>query len=305
MRVGLVGCGRWGRLILRDLLALDCEVVVMTRNPESVDELHAAGAMAVVANVNDMRGIAAAVVAVPTVAHGDIVLHLTELGCPIFCEKPLTNDVGVARRIVDVAAERVFVMDKWRYHPGIHALRDIAQGRELGPVQGLKTVRIQWGHAHDDVDPAWTLLPHDLAIALEILGSLPTPVHAVAERDAEGLVALSAWLTGAAWLHCEVGIRSPVHVRSIELRCRNGVAILRDAYDRHIDVLRSDAGRRQGKPGEWERRPFIECMPLHAELAAFVAYAAGAGRPPRSSAAEGLRVVEIVAELRRLAGLVH
>lgn len=43
-------------------------------------------------------------------------------------------------------------------------------------------------------------------------------------------------------------------------------------------------------------------MPLKRELGAFLAYLEGAP-PPRSSAAEGLLVVERIAEVRRLLGL--
>jgi predicted dehydrogenase len=263
----------------------------------------AGGADAVVASIDDLPQVDAAVVAVPTLLHGEVVLRLAGRGCPIFCEKPLTSDVAIARRIVEAAGERVFVMDKWRYHPGVHALRDIAKAQELGPVLGIASVRVQWGSPHDDVDLAWILLPHDLSIALEILGHLPPPLHAVAESDGEGLVAMSAWLAGSAWLHCEVGIRSPQHRRNIELRCRDGVAVLGDAYDRHIAVLRTDGGARRRAPPAWEVRPFVERMPLLAELDAFVAYIDGTGPAPRSTAGEGLAVVEAIAELHRLAGV--
>jgi predicted dehydrogenase len=263
----------------------------------------AGGADAVVASIDDLPQVDAAVVAVPTHLHGEVVLRLAGRGCPIFCEKPLTSDVAIARRIVETAGERVFVMDKWRYHPGVHALRDIAKAQELGPVLGIASVRVQWGSPHDDVDLAWILLPHDLSIALEILGHLPPPLHAVAESDGEGLVAMSAWLAGSAWLHCEVGIRSPQHRRNIELRCRDGVAVLGDAYDRHIAVLRTDGGARRRAPPAWEVRPFVERMPLLAELDAFVAYIDGTGPAPRSTAGEGLAVVEAIAELHRLAGV--
>jgi predicted dehydrogenase len=303
VRVGLAGCGRWGRHILRDLKTLGCWVAVAATHPESLSNAHAGGADAVVASVDDLPQVDAAVVAVPTHLHGEVVLRLAGRGCPIFCEKPLTSDVASARRIVETAGERVFVMDKWRYHPGVLALRDIAGTQELGPVLGIASVRVQWGSPHDDVDLAWILLPHDLSIALEILGYLPAPLHAVAESDAEGLVALSAWLAGAAWLHSEVGIRSPQHRRNIELRCRDGVAVLGDAYARHIAVLRADRSARGRAPPAWEERPFVERMPLLAELEAFVAYVGGASRAPKSTASEGLRVVETIAELHRLAGV--
>ena len=149
----------------------------------------------------------------------------------------------------------------------------------------------------------WILLPHDLTIALEILGFLPAPAHAVAESDTEGLFALSAWLSGPAWLHCEIGTRSPEHRRCVELRCRDGVAVLGDAYDEHVAVLRSDPGARHGPPPQWEWRPFASCMPLLVELQTFVRYVAGVGPAPKSTAREALQVVETIAELHRLAGI--
>ena len=42
MVVGLVGCGNWGRHILRDLVSLGCEVPVVARSPESVRALRRA-----------------------------------------------------------------------------------------------------------------------------------------------------------------------------------------------------------------------------------------------------------------------
>ena len=303
MKAGLVGCGNWGRLILRDLKAQGCRVAVVARNPGGVANARAGGADEIVGHIDDLPQVDGVVVAVPTTMHGEVVLLLAERGCPIFCEKPLTSDVASARRIVDVAGERVFVMDKWRYHPGVLALRDVARGGELGPVLGMRMERVQWGHGHEDVDMAWTLLPHDLSIALEVFGFLPTPTHANAESDDEGLVTLFAWLSGSAWLHCEVGTRSPQHRRRVELRCRDGVAVLGDAYDPHITLLRTRMRVRHGEPPEWERRPIAGGMPLAAELAAFVAYVGGTGPRPVSSAAEGLQVVETIAELHRLAGL--
>jgi predicted dehydrogenase len=303
IRVGLAGCGRWGRLILRDLRALNCEVVVAVPSEEGQRAALAAGAECALGHIRELPECDAYVVAVPTVSHGEVVLELAARGRPVFCEKPLTADVASARRIVEAAGDRVFVMDKWRYHPGVHLLRDIARSQELGPVQGIHATRVQWGCPHDDVDPVWILMPHDLSIALEILGDLPTPKLAKAESDAQGLTTLSAWLDGPVWMHCEIGVRSPRHRRVIELRCRDGVAVLGDAYDEHVAVLRTGE-RVAGQPApEWERRPFAASMPLLDELACFVAHVAGTGPAPKSSAQEGLRIVETIARIRALAGL--
>ena len=52
MVVGLVGCGRWGVHILRDLRALGCDVPVVARSDESVARAREGGASAVVADVS-------------------------------------------------------------------------------------------------------------------------------------------------------------------------------------------------------------------------------------------------------------
>ena len=301
MRIGLAGCGRWGRLILRDLKSLGCWVAVAAPGEDSAANARGANADLIVSSIDDLPQVDALVVAAPTVLHGEVVLRLAERGVPVFCEKPLTNDIAAAQAIVKKAGDRVFVMDKWRYHSGVRALRDIAKSGELGPVLGIKTTRLQWGCPHDDVNPVWILLPHDLTIAIEILGYLPAPVHAIAESDASGLIGLSAYLSGEAWLQCEVGTRSPQYKRRIELRCRDGVAVLRDSYDQHIAVIRTEA-RRAAAP-EWQLRPFIKNMPLLEELRAFVTYVSGSGVRPKSSAAEGLQVVEALVKLHSLAGV--
>ena len=301
IRIGLVGCGRWGQLILRDLRALGCQVMVADPLESAQHTARFGGAADVVGHLRNLPHCDAYVVAATTVAHAEVVLELATRGQPIFCEKPLTEDVESARRIVDVAGDFAFVMDKWRYHPGVHLLRDIARHQELGPVQGIYSTRVQWGCPHDDVDPVWILLPHDLSIALEILGDIPTPISAHQESDQHGLTSLSAVLGGPTWMHCEIGIRSPAHRRVTELRCRDGVAVLDGAYADHVGILRTSD--RAAQPAQWEQRSFAPCMPLLEELTGFVAYVRGNGPAPKSSAAAGLRIVEIVSTIRTMAGI--
>ncbi|MEA2720216.1 MAG: hypothetical protein QOJ39_2080 [Candidatus Eremiobacteraeota bacterium] len=303
LSIALVGCGRWGAYILRDLKALGVRVVVVARDPRSVARATDGTADAVVDSIGALPAVDGAVVATPTSTHADVVLQLAPLGIPVFCEKPLTDDVAAAERVVEAAGDRVFVMDKWRYHPGVIALGEIARSGELGAVSGVVTTRIGWGHPHADADAAWILLPHDLSIALEILGDLPRPVAAAAEVGERGLLALTGLLQGAQWLRFELSVRSPQRLRSVELRCHDGVATLGGAYDDVLRIDRSDAALLCGPAPEPELRTIETTMPLAVELKAFVAFVSGSGPAPKSSAADGLRIVRAVAELRALAGL--
>jgi predicted dehydrogenase len=291
-RVGLAGCGSWGRYILRDLLSLGCSVSVVARSPESI--ARAEGADTIVGSVRELPEVDGIVIATPTTTHATVIEHALERGVPVFVEKPLTNDPAAADRLAAAAGERLFVMDKWRYHPGVELLRDLARDGSLGPVRGLLTTRIGWGNPHDDVDAAWVLAPHDLSIALEILGELPAARAAVADLSGDDVQGLVGLLGEPPWHRLEISVRSPERRREVQLVCEQGVALLADGYSEHVLVHRDGAD-------EPERREIAAELPLLRELRAFVEHLQG-GPPPRSSAAEGALVVRRIAELRGLAG---
>jgi predicted dehydrogenase len=298
--VGLVGYGAWGRHILRDLVALDCSVTVVARSDQGRREAVGAGAAAGVALVGELPAkLHGIVVATPTSTHTEVVDSLLSRDVPLFVEKPLTNDAAAATRLVQLAGDRLFVMDKWRYHPGIQLLGEIARTHELGPVVGLRTTRVGWGTPHVDVDPVWILLPHELSIALEILGEIPEPRSAVPETVNGRLAGLVGQLGDEPWFVAEVSGAHPRQRREVRLICRNGVATLLDPYADHVLVTRGEV---QGDvtPAE-EARPISTEFPLLRELRAFVEHLEG-GPPPKSSAAEGAAEVAAIERLRELAG---
>ncbi len=296
--VGLAGCGLWGRNILRDLLALDCTVVVADVDPARRREALEAGAAAVVAAPDSLPDVEGIVVATPATAHGAVVEGLLGRSVPIFCEKPLTTDVGSARRLADLGGGRLFVMHVWRYHPGVACLAALARSGELGPLLALHTERKNWTSPRTDTDAIWTLVPHDLSIAIAILGAIPPPRSAAVEMIDGRPVAMMALLGDAPFLSIDCSTRYAEKRRAIRLHCRDGVAVLPDGESGHIEILR--AGR--GGKLEVERRACAGEAPLMRELRLFVAHLRG-GPPPPTDAAEGAAVVAAVAALRDLAGV--
>jgi predicted dehydrogenase len=212
----------------------------------------------------------------------------------------MTSSAADARELADADGE-LFVMDKWRYHPGIEELRRIRESGELGVCRGMHLRHIGWGHPHQDVDVVWILAPHCLGIALEVLGSLPAARHAFAERLRGEAVTLTATLGEQPWITLEVSSRAPAKRREFRLHCEDGVAWLDEGWSDHIKIARG-AGTGGGDASDVERRQVSTELPLLRELRAFVEHVRG-GPPPRSSAREGVLVVERIDELRRMAGL--
>lgn len=300
MEVALVGCGSWGRHILRDLRSLGCAVHVAARSEESRARAVDGGAATVAPTVSRLDGVAGVVVATPTTAHAETCLQALALGVPVFVEKPLASDPAGARALADIGGGRLFVMDKWRYHPGVLAMSGIARSGTLGPVLGLRTARVGWGGGHGDTDTLWHLAPHEIAIALEILGEIPAPAACRIERVRGRVVSAVALMGRRPWAAFEVSSRRPDRIRRADLLCEGGVASL-PSPDAPAVLVRRGAGLGdpEGGPAP-EEIPLPPDQPLLEELRAFVGHLKG-GPPPRSSAPEGLEAVEAIAALERLA----
>ena len=297
--VGLIGCGRWGRLILRDLSSLGAAVHVAVRDLADRDELLALGAESIVLGADALPDVDGVIVATPTSSHAESIEEVLPRNKPVFVEKPLTDDPLSARSLAERAADRLFVMDKWRYHPGIGVLRELVASGRLGTVHEIRTVRVQDGMPHTDVDCAWILLPHDLAIALEVMGEYPTPVGAVG-RSVDGVLqhvdAELRFVSGAA-MHVGLGVDAARSERRITVIGTDATAVLAGGWE-EVVTLTPVGGCPQP-----EEIPAAGELPLLAELRAFVGHLAG-GPPPVTSAHDAATSVRIVAQVRALAGAV-
>lgn len=305
MKFGLIGCGRWGRLVLRDLLQLGVTVHVVARSDATRSAAVQQGAKAAYRTLEALPPMDGMIVVTPSATHADILQQLQRRTEPIFCEKPLTTDIATARTCAEELGARLFIMGKWRDHNGILALAKLAQSGALGPVQGLKTRRLGWGHPHRDCDPLWILMPHEIAIAYEILGAFLVPTQVTIEQDqGERLHAATVSFSGQGFWHLsEIGVRTTPRDRSIRLYCRDGVATLADAMADHIVINRNPVDYYAAETGQTEERIAVAVnMPLYDELRVFRDFIRG-GKPPKSDAAFGLKVVETVASIRTMAGL--
>jgi predicted dehydrogenase len=231
------------------------------------------------------------VVANRTVSHLDAIEALLPRGLPIFTEKPIGVDVARARRLPDAAHQLVFVMHKWRYHPGVIELARIAASDEYGPVEGLRLYRLGWGDPHVDVNATWVLAPHDLSIALHILGETPDLVSASVDPMGPQMAGAIAHLRTRAGIPVTIEVSSahPSPMRRIMMRCRDAVCQLDSVDYGAVTIARFD-----------EAKPRVirvaDDMPLLAELRAFVEHLRG-GSPPVTALRDEIDIISRIADI--------
>jgi len=299
--VAVVGCGRWGVNVVRDLVALGSRVVAVDVSPAATAAAARAGAQATAPELDRAiaGGVDGVVVATPTSTHAEVAAHALTAGVPVFVEKPLTDDVAAARALVDAGGTRLFVMHKWRYHPGIEALAAIAAAGRLGEPQGVISDRHGPAMPTADSDVVWLLAPHEVTIARAVLGSFSRSVDAVADvagGHVHGIESIARW-PGGRWHRSSTSTRPFGTDRRVAVVGSLGTAVLDGPYADHVRV------HEIGAPTDRAERVAISTeYPLRRELAVFVEHLLG-GPPPPTSAAEGLGAVEAVAAMRRSAGL--
>lgn len=299
--IGLIGCGIWGRNILRDLIGLGQSVTVIDPSAENCSKALEMGASHAFPTRPNNLHPAGWVISTPATTHFEVIQELSSERVPIFVEKPLTCDLQEAEALMKIEGQQIFVMHNWRYHGGIQMLRDLVKSKELGDLKFYKSNRCNWTSPRSDVDSVWTLIPHDITIAYSMLGHFPRPKAAVIEVY-EGIQrGMTAFLGDEVPCVLEVSNRYADKRREVRLHFTKGVAVLPNEKVDYIEIYHGDD---RSKPTEMtrEERKFDTASPLVCELRTFIDYLEG-GPPPPTNLEEGVSVIRIIDALKKLAAV--
>ncbi|CAA7626501.1 Predicted dehydrogenase and related protein [Candidatus Terasakiella magnetica] len=186
MRLALIGAGRWGRIVLRTIAGLPG--VTLTRlgsgNPDSL----ALAPKGCVVETDWRQAVTApdvdaVIIATPPQTHAEICLAALRAHKPVLVEKPLTLDLAEAEAIL-AEAERlnglVWVEQTQLFQPGWAMLKQLLPG--LGRLRALRSEAGNHGPFRIGAPVLWDWGAHDIAMALDLTGTVPT---AIASRRLE------------------------------------------------------------------------------------------------------------------------
>jgi len=185
LRLAVLGVGHMGRLHARKVSALaagDCSVAligVADSNAERAAEIAAeVGARGVVDFRDLLAEIDAAIVAVPTVDHYEVVCETLTAGVDVLVEKPIAATLPEAKKILSIARDGGRVLQVGHLEWFNAAMREVVasirrprfvESHRLGPFPGRGT----------DVDVVRDLMIHDLDLIQRLVGEEPTRIEAV------------------------------------------------------------------------------------------------------------------------------
>jgi predicted dehydrogenase len=183
--VAVLGCGGWGKNIVRTLGRLGRLRAVA--DPMETGRARARELAPDVPVHDGPReiwadpGTTGVMIATPAETHYALACAALEAGKDVFVEKPLTIDVGEARDLVMRAqrADRLLMVGHLlEYHPAILKLHELVRSGELGKIRYLISNRLNLGKIRTEENALWSFAPHDIAVILRLVGAMPFQVVA-------------------------------------------------------------------------------------------------------------------------------
>jgi UDP-2-acetamido-3-amino-2,3-dideoxy-glucuronate N-acetyltransferase len=184
IRVGVVGCGYWGRNLVRNFYELGALAAVCDVAASNLEQMRMTYPILATPNFDEllaMPEVQAVVIAAPAVAHYELAKRAMLAGKDVFVEKPLALRVEEGEELVEIARKKsriLMVGHLLHYHPAIVELRRMVEIGELGRVEYISSSRLNLGKLRTEEDILWSFAPHDIAAVLHLLGESPVTVAA-------------------------------------------------------------------------------------------------------------------------------
>jgi predicted dehydrogenase len=315
LRVAVIGAGSWGRNHVRSVASLaDAELAAVCDLSPKVRDAMARNYPAALVTDDVDAALAAAdavVVATPATSHATLAARAIERGLPVLVEKPFTLTSAEAERVVGLAERTgvpLVVGHLLVFHPAVERLKAMIAGGDLGEVYYLYSQRVNLGQVRPDENALWSFGPHDVSVALELLGERPVRVSAngrsYLQPGIEDVVFMTLEFASGVMAHVQMSWLDPHKERRLTVVGSRKMVVFDDmqpreklrVYDKGVERPPEYASYGESlaiREGDITIPRIPNTEPLGAELRHFVAVARGAEHP-RVGGIDGLLVIRIL-----------
>jgi len=217
VKIAQVGCGYWGRNLLRVFSAMEgAQMVACCDEDEQAREAARRICPAIdlptdYASLLWREDIDAIILATPASLHFEQARAALEAGKHVFVEKPLATTTADAEALIALAEAKqrtLMVGHTFLYNDAVRWVKDFIDSGEAGEIYYLYFQRLNLGRVRQDVDALWNLAPHDISIALYWLNEQPSRSHS------HGISYLQPGIDDVAFLHLDFpsGRYAHIHV---------------------------------------------------------------------------------------------
>lgn len=196
-RVAVVGCGNWGKNLVRNFYNLGHLAMACDLSPEILQNVQQ-NYKGVITTSNfqdilDNPEISGVVISTPSATHYPLAKQALLAGKHVYVEKPIATTCEHTIELFTMAHERdriLMVGHLLLYHPAVSRLKQLVAEGALGQIKNIQSDRLNTNLNRPDKNVLWDLAPHDVSMIAFILGQDPEDiVSAIGYRNREdGLV---------------------------------------------------------------------------------------------------------------------
>ena len=186
IRVGVLGCGYWGPLLIRNFR------VCRNAGSRLVCDLDIARLKHACALYSDVEGVTSPERLIKAgryrsgshrhAGKESFALAKASLlaGKHTLIEKPMATSSAECEELIDIAQRKGLILmvdHTFLYSAPVRKIAEIVQAGDLGEIRYINSRRLNLGLFQKDINVAWDLAPHDISIILHILSEFPIAIN--------------------------------------------------------------------------------------------------------------------------------
>ena len=306
--MAVIGCGYWGRNLVRNFSDLGALAAVCDSDPELARQFGGQYRVGTPAFEEVLRdpGLDAVAIATPAVTHSAFARQALAAGKHVFVEKPVALDVDAAEALNTMAQQQgrvLMVGHLLQYHPAFIRLKELVVQGELGRLRHIYSHRLNLGKVRREENILWSFAPHDVSMILSLVGDEPDSVSAVGSFFLHSQVAdvttTHMAFPGGENAHVFVSWLHPYKEQKLVVVGDDGMAVFDDTlqWEQKLLIYRHRIVWKNSLPtpdkAEGEAIAVTPAEPLRQELAHFLDCIAGKANC-RTDGSEGIRVLKVL-----------
>ena len=309
MRIAVIGCGWWGKNLIRNFNALGSLYAICDSNKSRLAEFgnKYPGTKAVGSYDKILKDekVDAVAIATQAASHYKMVKKALLAGKDVFVEKPLALTAKEGAKLVKLSAKTkriLMVGHLLEYHPGILKLKSLIDKGELGKIRYIYSSRLNLGKIRREENILWSFAPHDISVILLLLNETPVAVSAYGgnylhKNIADVTVSTMRFKSGVrshifvSWLH-------PFKEQKLVVVGSKKMAVFDDVLQKNKLLLyphKIDLGQKVpiAITAKAQKIPFSNKEPLREECIHFIKCVKN-GTSPRTNPKSALRVLKVL-----------
>lgn len=182
-KIAVIGCGVWGRNIVRNFYNLNVLDIVCDMDEENLKKVtEQYPGVKVTTDFKEVLNnpeITSVAVVTPSHTHYKIVKAMLEAGKNVYVEKPISTVAQEAKDLMELAQAKNLVLMVGHlllYHPAVNRLKMLIEEGVLGDIVYAQSDRLNVNYFKNDRSVMWDLAPHDVSMMSYVIGKEPKRV---------------------------------------------------------------------------------------------------------------------------------